>query len=77
MTIHYPDGIPTFWDFVCGKVKNIRIEVAVTPVSNLFTDNIFNDDYFDDPKQRAKFQQWLNELWKQKDQQLIKIQQVD
>lgn len=77
VTIHYPDGIPTFWDFVCGKVKNIRIEVAVTPVSNLFTDNIFNDDYFDDPKQRAKFQQWLNELWKQKDQQLIKIQQVD
>lgn len=77
VTIHYPDGIPTYWDFVCGKVKKIHVEVAVTPVADLFNNNVFNDGYFDDPQQRARFQQWLNQVWQHKDQQLVQLQQAE
>ena len=37
----------------------------------------FSDNYFEDPKQRSLFQQWLNELWEQKDQQLTQFHQTD
>lgn len=77
VTIYYPHGIPTFWDFVCGKVKSVKVDVAVTPIENLFDENIFSDNYFEDPKQRSLFQQWLNELWEQKDQQLTQFHQTD
>ncbi|WP_100644420.1 acyltransferase [Alteromonas facilis] len=70
VTIHYPKGIPSFWDFVSGKVKDINVNVTVTPIADLFTQNIFTQRYFDDPEQRAIFQQWLNRVWAQKDQQL-------
>lgn len=75
VTIHYPKGIPTFWDFVCGKVNDITVRVDVTPISDLFDQQIFNQRYFDDPQQRAKFQQWLNALWSEKDQQLNELKQ--
>ena len=73
VTIHYPKGIPTFWEFVSGKVSDIRVSVRVTPIADLFNQNIFNEQYFDDPQQRAVFQQWLNSIWSQKDQQLIQL----
>lgn len=27
ITIVYPDGIPTFWEFLCGKVKRISLRI--------------------------------------------------
>ena len=27
VTIAYPDGIPSYWDFMCGRVKEIKVRV--------------------------------------------------
>ncbi|AWL11255.1 putative acyltransferase YihG [Saliniradius amylolyticus] len=62
VTIHYPQGAPSFWDFVCGKVKQIQVRVKVTSL-----DNVLPGDYFDSEEQKLKFQQWLNQRWQQKD----------
>lgn len=70
VTIDYPDGVPSFWDFVCGKVREIRVSVAVMPIKEIIEGGFFNDTYFSDPAQKARFQQWLNERWKAKDAQL-------
>ncbi len=67
VTIDYPSGVPTYWDFVSGKVKDIRVNISVTPIKDLFENGVFNDNYFDDPEQRSRFQQWLNERWHTKD----------
>ena len=67
VTIDYPSGVPTYWDFVSGKVKDIRVNISVTPIKDLFENGVFNDNYFDDPEQRSRFQQWLNERWHSKD----------
>lgn len=70
VTIHYPDGIPTFWDFVCGKVKRIEIKIRVLSIDDILKSDAFAMDYFDNAEQRVKFQRWLNQLWLEKDKTL-------
>lgn len=67
VTIYYPQGIPTFWDFVCGKVPSIQVQIQILSVEELLNSDAFAQDYFDNPAQRVKFQRWLNHLWQQKD----------
>lgn len=67
VTIHYPEGIPTYWDFVKGNVGEIVIQIDTIPVSELFESGVFGKETLSDPKQRAVFQQWLNSRWEAKD----------
>ncbi len=73
VTICYTDGIPSYWDFVCGKVKNIKVEVETIRIDELFEQGTFSNHYFESDAQKLKFQQYLNELWKAKDQKLAKL----
>ena len=70
MTIHYPEGTPTYWEFVCGKVNNVQVQIKVLSIQELLNSDAYGPDYFDDHIQRVKFQRWLTELWEQKDQDL-------
>ncbi len=73
VTIYYPDGTPTYWDFVCGKVKQIQVKVRVLSITELREKGIIGNDYFDNPEQREKFQIWLNQLWQEKDHELAQL----
>ncbi|WP_340679474.1 acyltransferase [Paraglaciecola sp.] len=73
ITIHYPQGTPSFWQFVCGKVRHIQVSINVFSIEELVKSDIFAPDYFDNPAQREKFQLWLGTLWQQKDQDLKKL----
>jgi 1-acyl-sn-glycerol-3-phosphate acyltransferase len=68
VTIAYPGGPYTFWDFLCGMVKKVLVDVEELPV----TEHLIGD-YVNDPHYRERFQQWLNALWKEKD---LKIEQM-
>ena len=70
VTIYYPQGIPTYWDFVCGRVKSIHVSVKVLAIEDILNSEAFAMDYFDNPAQRVKFQRWLNQLWSEKDSTL-------
>ena len=64
VTIVYPEGIPTFWDFLCGRVKKVVVRVKEEPIPEVFTEKDYNnDDTF-----RYEFQQWTHQLWLEKDQ---------
>lgn len=63
ITIVYPDGIPTFWDFLCGKVKNIVVRVKEEAIPEEFAQK----DYNNDPEFRQEFQEWTHALWTEKD----------
>lgn len=63
VTIHYPEGIPTYWDYACGRVKRIHIHIRQLPIP---ADLIGN--YMEDTEFRARFQQWVNQLWRDKDE---------
>jgi 1-acyl-sn-glycerol-3-phosphate acyltransferase len=63
MTIVYPQGIPTFWDFLSGKVHEIIVRVRELEIPNDL--RLGNDG---DPAFRARVQTWVNQLWLEKDQ---------
>lgn len=62
VTIVYPQGNASFWDFLCGRVTSIKVHIDEIPVTDEF-----KGDYVDDNVFKLKFQQWLNNLWLEKD----------
>lgn len=65
VTIAYPQGAASFWDFVCGRVKEIKVNVKTLPI-----DSEMMGDYLQDPQFKRDFQKWLNGLWREKDRDL-------
>jgi 1-acyl-sn-glycerol-3-phosphate acyltransferase len=68
ITIHYPEGIPTFSDFLAGRIKQVNVNVEVTKIG----DELIGD-YVRDRAFKIKFQKWVNQLWLDKDQKLIEF----
>ncbi len=61
VTIVYPDGVTSFWAFICGKIRKIEVRVRSLPVSPELLGDYANDRQF-----RAGLQRWLNNLWAEK-----------
>ncbi|MCW2268131.1 putative acyltransferase YihG [compost metagenome] len=69
VTIHYPSGAPGFWDLLCGRVKHIVVqfeEVMIPP-------EFLGKNYDQDEAYRLAFQQWINQLWEDKDALLDRL----
>jgi hypothetical protein len=66
VTIVYPDGAPDFWQFLCGRMKRVRVRVQTLPVPT----ELARADYARDPAVREAFQQWLQQIWQDKDRQI-------
>ena len=62
-TIVYPDGVPTFWQFLCGACPRIVVRVRQLPIAP----DLCTGDYAGDPAFRRHFHQWLEQLWREKD----------
>ena len=63
VTIVYPEGEFTFWDFLCGRVSRIITRVRTLTIPREF----IVGDYRGDPDLRRRFQDWLARLWEEKD----------
>lgn len=63
ITIQYPSGIPSLWEFVCGKADDIRVDIRVVPIPN----EIRQGDYAQDKETRKATQTWVNQIWSEKD----------
>jgi 1-acyl-sn-glycerol-3-phosphate acyltransferase len=75
VTISYPEGTPSYWDFVSGKVSNIDVSIKTVLIDDLFTKGIFSASFFDDPEQKKIFQEWLNQMWQNKNAELESMEQ--
>ena len=63
VTIVYPDGAPTFWEFMCGRVPRIVVRAKLRTVPADFV----SGDYESDSRFRKGLQRWLQEQWREKD----------
>ena len=72
VTIYYPDGRPSFWQFMCGTAKNIEIHIQTRDIPT----DVKVGDYENDAEFRKNFQTWVNHIWQQKDQRLEKMKQA-
>jgi len=65
VTIVYPKGVRNFWEYLCGRVEEIRVHVEMLPVTRDLL-----GDYFHDRQFREHFQSWINALWREKDRRI-------
>ncbi len=70
VTINYPDNQdpeqqPSFWDFLCGKIKTVQLTAILREIPPEI-----KGDYINDPNNRMQVQQWVNHLWVEKDKLL-------
>ena len=65
VTIVYPEGVRSFWAFLCGDVQEVKVSVRSLPVSSELVGDYMNDRAF-----RKDLQLWLNNLWNEKDRRI-------
>ncbi|OUR05360.1 acyltransferase, partial [Acinetobacter pittii] len=64
MTIVYPDGVPGYSDFWLGDVSKIAVNLRKIEIP----DWVLGGNYEDDAAYRERFQQWVHDIWTEKDQ---------
>ena len=70
VTIYYPEGIPTFADFLGGRIQNVLVEIHTREIDSKLT-----GDYMNDRSHKIAFQKWLTQFWHEKDVRLNKMMQ--
>jgi len=70
VTIYYPDGIPSFFDFLSGKVKRVNIAIETQDI-----DDSLKGDYVNDRAYKIQFQKWVNQLWLDKDKKMLQLEE--
>jgi 1-acyl-sn-glycerol-3-phosphate acyltransferase len=66
VTIVYPAGAPTFWQFLCGRMPKVVVRVRKLAIPA----ELRGGDYAQDPQYRKRIQHWLQALWEEKDRQI-------
>ncbi|WP_435337260.1 acyltransferase [Acinetobacter sp. LH3_13] len=69
MTIVYPDGAPGYSEFWLGEVPRIAVNLRKIDIPAW----VLAGNYEDDADFREKFQQWVDQLWTEKDQLIEKM----
>ncbi|MGH8461865.1 MAG: acyltransferase [Stenotrophobium sp.] len=69
VTITYPGGAVGFWEFACGKMRKVIIEVRALTLPPEF----YSGDYENDAEFRGRFQSWVAALWAEKDRRIGKL----
>lgn len=64
VTIHYPQGAPGFFDFLCGKLEKATVHIEHRPVP------LEISTIEDGSKLKKDFRHWVTGIWEEKDQQL-------
>ncbi|SFX56154.1 acyltransferase [Marinospirillum alkaliphilum] len=60
---------PTFVELLTGKVGHVIIDVEKHPIPEIMKQG----DYQEDEAFREMFQQWINQLWQQKDEKIDRL----
>lgn len=63
VTICYPNGIPTVWQYISGQVTKISVLIELRPIAENLRGRNFREDI--DAKNNLK--RWLQGIWKEKD----------
>lgn len=70
VTIVYPQKDKnSFWNYLCGNIHEIKVRVRQLPITQRL-----QGDYIGDRDFRKQFQNWLNDLWREKDQLITQLQ---
>ncbi|MBY5993302.1 acyltransferase [Ferrimonas balearica] len=60
VTIYYPGGVPSFWDYLCGRVPQVELVVEERCLAQM------NRLDYNRREDKGHFQSWLNQIWSEK-----------
>lgn len=63
ITLHYPGPRFGFWDLLCGRINRIVVRIEALPIP----EELRGRNYQEDDSYRLQVQQWVGELWREKD----------
>ena len=69
VTIVYPGGSPSLLDLLADRIPEVRVQVRQRAIHA----EILSGDYQHDRAFRARFQQWMNGLWVEKDADIARL----
>ena len=69
VTIAYPGGSPTLLDLLADRIPEVRVQVRQREIPEA----ILRGDYQNDRAFRVQFQQWMNGLWQEKDEDMAAL----
>lgn len=69
VTIVYPGGARGLWEFLSGRVSEVRVRIESLPIPQKIKGDYFNDQDF-----QKQFNEWINNLWADKDRVIEEMQ---
>jgi hypothetical protein len=69
VTLVYPDGVPKFWDMICGQRVAVTVDVKTRPIDP----ELLAGDYQNDREFRRVMHGWLGAIWEDKDARIAEI----
>ena len=67
VSISYPEGVPSFWDFLCGRSPRSRVNIRALPVPVESEGRALTD------AEAAALKAWIDERWRMKDDWLEQL----
>jgi 1-acyl-sn-glycerol-3-phosphate acyltransferase len=64
VTIIYPQGTPSVWQFVSGQVAQINVQVRLLPIG----EEVRGKNFREDTQAKNAIKVWLGEIWAEKEQ---------
>ena len=64
VTIHYPDGAPTFWGFLKGQCERVQIDIRQHAIP----------EFGQASERKSEVAQWVKSIWHDKDARLSPLQ---
>jgi hypothetical protein len=61
--------VPNFWDLLAGRLDRVIVHVEERPIPA----ELLGGDYLGDAAFRARFQSWIDGLWKEKDERIEEL----
>lgn len=66
VTICYPEGIPTVWQYLSGQVRKISLLIQLRPIP----DGLRGRNFREDSSARNELKNWLQGIWDEKEEYL-------
>ena len=66
VTIAYPQGVPTFWDLLSGRMHEVVVHIDKREIPA----DLIDGDYERDAAFRGRIQAWVQGIWQEKDARL-------
>ena len=63
VTIVYPDGTPSVWQYVSGQVRKISVHIELRAID----DELRGANFREDGLAKGRLKSWLNGIWEEKD----------